>query len=137
MFCRNCGNELNPGAEVCLKCGVPKTKGHNFCPICGAETHPEAVLCVKCGASLVQPTVNADPTAKSKLVAGLLGIFLGYLGVHNFYLGYNKKAIAQLVITVCTCGAGSVISGVWGLIEGIMILCGNIATDADGKALTE
>ena len=120
-----------------MKCGVPKTKGHNFCPICGAETHPEAVLCVKCGASLVQPTVNADPTAKSKLVAGLLGIFLGYLGVHNFYLGYNKKAIAQLVITLCTCGAGSVISGVWGLIEGIMILCGNIATDADGKELTE
>ena len=137
MFCRNCGNELNPGAEVCLKCGVPKTKGHNFCPSCGAETHPEAVLCVKCGVSFAQPAANVDPTAKSKLIAGLLGILLGALGAHNFYLGYNTKAIAQLLITLCTCGVGSTISGIWGLIEGIMILGGNIVTDADGKELTE
>jgi TM2 domain-containing membrane protein YozV len=119
-----------------MRC-TEKTKGHNFCPICGAETHPEAVLCVKCGASFIQPTVNADPTAKSKLIAGLFGIFLGSFGVHNFYLGYNTKAIAQLLITLCTCGIGSTVSGIWGLIEGVMILCGNIATDADGKALTE
>lgn len=36
---------------------------------------------------------------KSKIVAGLLGLFLGTLGVHNFYLGYTGKAVAQLLLT--------------------------------------
>ena len=37
---------------------------------------------------------------KSKLAAGLLGIFLGCFGVHNFYLGNTGKAVAQLLLTV-------------------------------------
>ncbi len=72
---------------------------------------------------------------KSKVAAGILGIMLGYLGVHNFYLGFTGKAVAQLLITVLTCGAGGVISGIWGLIEGIMILTGSIAYDANGVPL--
>lgn len=68
---------------------------------------------------------------KSKMAAGLLGIFLGGYGIHNFYLGYTKKAVIQLVLSLCTCG----IAGIWGFIEGIMILCGNINTDADGNPL--
>lgn len=75
--------------------------------------------------------------AKSKLVAGLLGIFLGGLGVHNFYLGYTKKAVAQLLIAVLTCGFGAVITEVWGLIEGIMLLAGKIDKDGKGNALCD
>jgi TM2 domain-containing membrane protein YozV len=66
-----------------------------------------------------------------------LGIFLGELGVHNFYLGYTGKAVAQLLITVCTCGVGSVVSWLWGLIEGIMILAGSIKTDGKGIPLDD
>ena len=61
---------------------------------------------------------------KSKMAAGLLGIFLGAWGIHNFYLGFNKKAIIQIVVSLVTCGIG----GIWGFIEGIMILCGKIKT---------
>lgn len=68
---------------------------------------------------------------KSKMAAGLLGIFLGGWGIHNFYLGYTKKAIIQIIVSFCTCGLG----GIWGLVEGIMILCGSINTDADGNPL--
>ena len=50
------------------------------------------------------------------MTAGLLGIFLGGLGIHNFYLGYTGKAIAQIALSICF-GAGAI----WGLIEGIMI----------------
>ncbi len=135
MFCRNCGHELKEGAAVCMNCGLPAGKGNAFCPACGSETHPEAVICVHCGVSLEKKRPMSDPDVKSKLAAGLLGIFLGYLGVHNFYLGYNQKAIAQLLITVLSCGVGSVVSGIWGLIEGVMILAGNIDTDAAGKKL--
>ena len=74
---------------------------------------------------------------KSKMAAGLLGIFLGSLGVHNFYLGYTGKAVAQLLITLLTCGFGSVISGIWGLIEGIMILTGSIKVDGKNVPLAE
>ena len=71
------------------------------------------------------------------MAAGLLAIFLGVFGVHNFYLGYTGKAIAQLLITVLTCGLGAFISSIWGFIEGIMILTGNLNTDADGRRLSD
>ena len=71
-----------------------------------------------------------DNAPKSKLTAGLLGIFLGSIGVHKFYLGDSKAGIIRIVVTVVTCGAG----GIWGLIEGIMILA-NGGTDAAGNEL--
>lgn len=58
------------------------------------------------------------PGADKKLVAGLLGILLGGFGVHKFYLGYTKEGIIQLVVTLVTCGIGSLV----GLIEGILYL---------------
>lgn len=89
---------------------------------------------------------------KSKLVAGLLGIFLGQLGIHNFYLGYTQKAVIQLCVTLGGYVLGTVLSvfcigvllylaptgmAIWGLIEGIMILTGKINTDANGVALVD
>lgn len=35
---------------------------------------------------------------KSAIAAGLLGIFLGSLGIHNFYLGDKKKGIIHLCL---------------------------------------
>jgi TM2 domain-containing membrane protein YozV len=72
---------------------------------------------------------------KSRMTAGLLGIFLGGFGVHNFYLGYTNKAVLQIVVTVLTCGLGAL----WGIFEGIMIITGNEAYqyDSDGRRLTE
>ncbi len=138
MYCRNCGNEMNNEAVVCVGCGVPVGKGNHFCPNCGEETNPEAVVCVKCGVPLSAPV--EETSEKSKIVAGLLGIFLGCWGVHNFYLGYKTKAIIQLLlgtIGILPCGLGIVASSIWGLVEGIMVLCGNIAVDGKGKKLKD
>lgn len=65
-----------------------------------------------------------------KILAGLLGIFLGWAGVHKFILGYQKEGIIMLVGSVIgfvlTClGIGVLI--IWamsliGLIEGIIYL---------------
>ena len=74
---------------------------------------------------------------KSKIAAGLLGIFLGAFGVHNFYLGYTGKAVAQLLITLLSCGFLAFASSIWGLIEGILILTGSIDVDADGNKLVD
>lgn len=62
------------------------------------------------------------PSTKSKTVAGVLGILLGTLGIHNFYLGYTGKAITQLLITVLSFGMLAFVSSIWGVVEGIMIL---------------
>ena len=65
------------------------------------------------------PSTGGQPAgAEKKLVAGILGILLGSLGIHKFYLGYSKEGIIQIVITLVTCGAGGLI----GLVEGIIYL---------------
>ena len=136
MYCKNCGNQMDENAAVCVKCGCAKGTGISFCPNCGQPIAPNAAVCTSCGSALVTaPVVTAD--SKSKLAAGLLGIFLGSLGVHNFYLGFTGKAVAQLLITVLSCGVLSAVSGVWGLIEGVMILAGNTNKDAKGNALKD
>lgn len=81
--------------------------------------------------------INNNHERKSKLVAGLLGILLGSLGAHNFYLGYNGKAIAQLLMSIFSLGILAVVSAIWGLIEGIMILTGSINKDAKGNPLSD
>lgn len=72
---------------------------------------------------------------KSKLASGLFGILLGMFGVHNFYLGYTGKAIAQLLITVLSFGVLSFVSAIWGLVEGILILAAEVGTKWDLDAL--
>ena len=71
MYCRHCGKELNENADYCTSCGVSTNKGNAYCSECGAETSEVADVCVKCGAKLKK--VGTEP--KSKIVAGLLGIF--------------------------------------------------------------
>ena len=53
-----------------------------------------------------------------KVLAGVMGILFGGLGVHKFVLGYTQEGIIQLVVSVVTCGIGSII----GFIEGIIYL---------------
>jgi TM2 domain-containing membrane protein YozV len=71
--------------------------------------------------------------AKSRLAAGLLGIFLGGFGIHRFYLGYVGIGIAQIAVTLITCGVGII----WGFIDGILILTGTINKDAKGNPLKD
>lgn len=67
-----------------------------------------------------------SPSKKEKIPAGLLAIFLGSLGIHKFYLGYQKEALIMLLVSVVggiiTCGAVSGVVGIIGLVEGIMYL---------------
>ncbi|WP_220628119.1 TM2 domain-containing protein [Confluentibacter sediminis] len=53
-----------------------------------------------------------------KLVAGILAILIGSLGIHKFILGYTKEGIIQIIISIVTCG----IAGIIPFIEGIIYL---------------
>ena len=108
-----------------------------FCTNCGKEVQENQDVCLNCGVAIRKNTSNNNPGAKSKIAAGLFGIFLGVFGVHNFYLGNTGKAVAQLLITVLSCFTLAIVSEIWGLIEGIMILSGSITTDAQGNPLSE
>ena len=101
--------------------GYQNASGYNY--------NPNATY--QAGAPVYNPNMPVQP--KSRLAAGLLGIFLGGLGVHNFYLGFTSKAVIQILVSFITCGLGSI----WGFIEGIMIIAGSINTDADGIPLGE
>lgn len=133
-----------------------------FCPMCGAPNNQKSNFCAGCGNSFSaqanQATIStqqqyAPPPSsntnyqqhpntpvdygagqqKSKIVAGLLNIFLGFFGAGRFYLGYTSLGVAQLLVSVFTCGAGAI----WGLIDGIMILTGSVKTDAKNIPLKD
>lgn len=44
------------------------------------------------------------------------------LGIHKFYLGYNKEGIILLLVTLISCGMLGFITSIIGLVEGILYL---------------
>lgn len=67
---------------------------------------------------------TAGGRGKNRIVAALLSFFLGYLGIHHFYLG---STMAGVVTIVACCG----LSGILPFVEAIMLL---IMSDADFDA---
>ena len=141
MYCRNCAREISPQAVICVGCGVPPAAGKKYCQNCAQQTDPSAEICIKCGVRLAVVPTGPGQAAKSRMAAGLLGIFLGCLGIHRFYLGYTGIGLVQLLVSVIggalTCGIATCGVGVWGLVEGILLLTGSLDRDASGKPLRD
>ena len=146
-FCKYCGKELVDGKCDCAKFianmtpqvapqpqvtqsqpqGQPEMQQPNFQQQGYQNAYnPNGY---QAGAPVYNQNMVMQP--RSRIAAGLLGVFLGAWGVHNFYLGFTSKAVTQILVTVVTCGIG----GLWGFIEGIMILAGSINADANGVPL--
>ena len=77
----------------------------------------------------VHPVTGIPYSDKQKLVAGLLQILVP-LGIGRFYIGDTSKGVAQLLVTIFTCGIGAL----WPFIDGILMLAGE-PTDAQGRPL--
>lgn len=118
---------------------------HNKCTQCGAPIDPQAVACKYCGGKFIfqpAPVYDASPSAtvspslmqqplfldpginpswpiKNKLLAGILGIFLGGFGIHKFYMG--KIGTGILYFLFCWTYIPTII----GFIEGVVYLASN------------
>jgi TM2 domain-containing membrane protein YozV len=77
----------------------------------------------------VHPVTGVPYSDKQKLIAGLLQILLPF-GIGRFYIGDTGTGVAQLLVSIFTCGLG----GLWSLIDGIIMLTGE-PNDAQGRPL--
>lgn len=106
-YCTKCGAINDDMAQFCTNCQSPLT------PVSGGGGY-QPMQSVHPGAMTDWKAMGAD----KKIVAGILGILVGSLGVHKFILGYTTEGLIQIAISVITCGVGGII----GLIEGIIYL---------------
>ena len=161
MNCPNCGRELAEG-EVCnctenVVNTVPtEAPVENPAPAEAAPAHeqapytppqenyytpPVAPVPPQPNYYAAPPVVKArtdypkDYKIKKKLVACILAVTLGPFGVHNFYLGNNNKAIAQLLVALIGSlffGLGFLAAWVWATIEAVLIFIEKDDMDANG-----
>jgi hypothetical protein len=81
-----------------------------FCHACGSQIDGRAEICPRCGVRQHAAVVGT----KSKVVAALLGIFLGNFGLHKFYLGKTAQGVIYLLFF------WTFIPGIIGFFEGII-----------------
>lgn len=65
---------------------------------------------------------NTGASESKRVLAGVLALLFGALGVHKFILGYNKSGFIMLAVTLLTCGIGGIIMSFIGVVEGIIYL---------------
>jgi len=106
-YCTKCGAVNDESAQFCTSCNAPMSSPPGYQPM-------QSVNQGSSGPMTDWKAMGAD----KKIVAGICGILLGGFGVHKFVLGYTTEGIIQIVITLLTCGAGSIV----GLVEGIIYL---------------
>lgn len=135
IYCTQCGQAMRVAPEH-----VSATVA---CPHCGTPLAPWRVVGAPPPQPVTPPQLVAPPrvpgygpaygvSSRSRVVAGVLGILLGPLGAHRFYLGYIGIGILQIVLTFMTGG----IAGLWGFVEGILCLAGQMR-DVDDLPLSD
>jgi len=94
-------------------------------------TNPDTPRSISFGGYNPQPAHELPSyiPRRSRLTYILLGVLLGAFGGHNFYAGYTKRAVMQLLITVLSCFFGAIVSWIWAIVE----VC-TVEQDDDGVA---
>ena len=131
MICKNCSTNYDDNAPYCPYCGAPNDMAHGSQQRQHEQYNPNAQQGGQYyynGQPNTQQDMNYNPQqmntepTKEKIVAGLLAILIGTLGIHKFYLGYTKSGIIMLLVSLLTFGIGAPVMAVISLIEGILYL---------------
>lgn len=132
MFCNKCGSMVADNSTVCPVCGNPM----GAAPM-GGNPNPYAQTT---GPVYNPNAVYGGMSQKSKIAAGLLAIFLGCWGVHNFYLGYTKNGLIQLLVALIggalTFGVATLAIWIWAIVDAVNIFSGKMP-DANGLPLAD
>lgn len=92
-YCNHCGEQIDTDCVVCPKCGKQVEKLENS----GAGV----VINNTAQANVVNSGFSTGVSPKSKIVALILAILLGYLGIHRFYVGKIGTGIIWLFTGGC------------------------------------
>lgn len=122
MYCKNCGQQIDDKAVICIHCGVavqelPTQQAQPVINIVNTNTNTNRNENINSGYVYKR---------KSKWTAFLLCLCLGYLGAHRFYVGKSGTGLLWLF----TFG----FSGIGWIIDCIVILCGGFK-DKNGQPL--
>ena len=133
-FCHECGEIIRARAEICPKCGARQQfmgrasttpRDQKFCLECGETIRANTEICPKCGVRQPLGFPSLDRISgnglglgqpRSKVVAGILAVLGGGLGLHKFYLGQPGWGIVYILFI------WTGIPVILGLIEGIYYL---------------
>jgi TM2 domain-containing membrane protein YozV len=143
----------SPGFKVCPACGRPNALQESSCTGCGHAFQTQFANPGFAGPGPTQsfqgmPYANYPPPARIQiddqkwLIALLLCIFLGHLGIHRFYMGYMNIGIAMLLLSVVGWLTSCILIGfiplaivwIWSIVDLIQI-CTNGLPMADGTPL--
>jgi TM2 domain-containing membrane protein YozV len=138
-YCAHCGMALDGASAICSHCGAAQAPPPGQAPAPPYQAGPgyQQQNPYQQPAQYQQPPVYPQPYGyqppKSRVAYVLLGLFLGTLGIHNFYAGYNNKAVIQLLLSVLLCWTIVVPVGVmvWVIVE----IC-TVTQDSTGAFLT-
>lgn len=75
------------------------------CPFCAQKINIRAKKCPFCHEILDPILIRLEaqhikPVQKKRINYILFGIFLGGLGIHNFYAGYHGRGLVQLLLSI-------------------------------------
>lgn len=138
-MCNYCGAENANDAQVCGDCGkslIKKSSQSSQNRTSSGNEAPAPVIIPTPSIRSGIPYANVRQESysdKSRVTAGLLGIFAGCFGLGRIYLGYTGLGIAQILVTMITFGIGSI----WGFIDGIVILAGGVKKDGRGYKIVK
>ena len=100
------------------------------CPYCGAETNVsyaeneqsrwEQFNSQQRQYGNIDSVFNNGPSGKSRGIAGLLAILMGWCGLHYFYIGKTNAGVLFLLIAVLSCGIFATITTIVSIIQGVL-----------------
>lgn len=121
MFCKNCGQSVNAGADVCLNCGAKVGMGNTYCANCGAQHDPNADVCLKCGAAIRKASSNnedSDIVWAVKTCFKKYATFSGRASRKEFWYFILVTTVVDWVLTALGAfsgGLGLPLYGIWEL----------------------